>query len=57
MFFFLYFSLPDVYTQFRKSVEAKCPVRKIINVDDVKPVPEGLEEGQIPTMEDLGVKC
>lgn len=57
MFFFLYFSLPDVYTQFRKSVEAKCPVRKIIDVDDVKPVPEGLEEGQIPTMEDLGVKC
>lgn len=49
-------NLPDVYTQFRKSVEAKCPVRKVINVDEVKPVPEGLEEGQIPTMEDLGVK-
>lgn len=36
--------LPDVYTQFRKAAETQSRVR---------PLPQGLEEGAIPTAEDL----
>lgn len=52
----MYFSLPDVYTQFRKCVEANCPVRNVFNIEKFKPVPDGLVEGVIPTAEDLGGK-
>ncbi|XP_075994213.1 cryptochrome DASH [Genypterus blacodes] len=46
--------LPDVYTQFRKLVESKSRVRPVFPTpEQLKPVPSGLEEGAIPTAEDL----
>jgi hypothetical protein len=53
----IFCSLPDVYTQFRKSVESNCSVRKILDIDVIKPVPDDIEEGKVPTIEDLGCKC
>ncbi|KAJ3611633.1 hypothetical protein NHX12_021648 [Muraenolepis orangiensis] len=47
--------LPDVYTQFRKAVETQSRVRPLIlSPDQVRPLPPGLEEGAVPTMEVLG---
>lgn len=46
-------NLPDVYTQFRKSVESNCSVRKMLDIDVIKPVPDDIEEGKVPTIEDL----
>lgn len=49
--------LPDVYTQFRKSVESQCRVRPVFpSPERLKPLPQGLEEGAIPTAEDLEQK-
>lgn len=49
--------LPDVYTQFRKSVEGSSKVRPCMEMPArFNPLPEGLEEGDIPSMEQLGVK-
>ena len=49
--------LPDVYTQFRKRVEGGCRVRKCVDMPNtLNPLPEGIDEGEIPTMEQLGVK-
>ncbi|XP_068790260.1 cryptochrome DASH-like isoform X2 [Struthio camelus] len=49
--------LPDVYTQFRKAVETEAKVRPTLHMaDQLKPLPPGMEEGCIPTMEDLGQK-
>lgn len=46
--------LPDVYTQFRKSVEAQAQVRPVFSTpDQIKSLPLGLEEGPIPTFEAL----
>lgn len=46
--------LPDVYTQFRKAVESQSRVRPLIPTpEQLKPLPQGLEEGGIPTAEDL----
>ncbi|XP_061166164.1 eIF-2-alpha kinase GCN2-like [Saccostrea echinata] len=48
---------PDVYTQFRKRVEAQAPVRKCLGMpESFKPLPQGVEEGDIPTNKDLGVE-
>jgi hypothetical protein len=48
---------PDVYTQFRKRVEAQAPVRKCLDMPEcLKPLPQGIDEGDIPTHEDLGVE-
>ncbi|XP_006634324.2 cryptochrome DASH [Lepisosteus oculatus] len=47
--------LPDVYTQFRKAVETQSQVRPTIRMpEQLKPFPHNLEEGPIPTPEDLG---
>ncbi|KAK3093415.1 hypothetical protein FSP39_015400 [Pinctada imbricata] len=47
--------LPDVYTQFRKRVEGQSPVRKcIVMPDKLNPLPEGIEAGDIPTVQQLG---
>lgn len=47
--------LPDVYTQFRKAVETQSRVRPlIVSPDQLRPLPPGLEEGALPTLEDLG---
>ncbi|XP_025907701.1 cryptochrome DASH-like [Nothoprocta perdicaria] len=49
--------LPDVYTQFRKVVETEAKVRPTLHMaTQLKPLPPGVEEGCIPTMEDLGQK-
>lgn len=48
-------SLPDVYTQFRKVVEAQCKVRPTLQMPEkLKSLPADLEEGSVPTAEDLG---
>ncbi|XP_063777881.1 cryptochrome DASH [Pseudophryne corroboree] len=48
-------SLPDVYTQFRKAVETQCKVRPSLQMPEkLKTLPVGLEEGSMPTAEDLG---
>ncbi|TRY85533.1 hypothetical protein DNTS_033065 [Danionella cerebrum] len=47
--------LPDVYTQFRKAVEAQSRVRPVLpSPEQLKPLPSGLEEGTIPTFKSLG---
>ncbi|KAG8573281.1 hypothetical protein GDO81_012343 [Engystomops pustulosus] len=47
--------LPDIYTQFRKAVEAQCKVRPTLQMPEkLKPLPGGLEEGSVPTAEDFG---
>lgn len=49
--------MPDVYTQFRKAVESEAKVRPALQLpDQLKPLAPGVEEGCIPTMEDLGQK-
>ncbi|XP_077591772.1 cryptochrome DASH [Stigmatopora nigra] len=46
--------LPDVYTQFRKEVESKSRVRpEFPTLDRLRPLPLGLQEGNIPTADDL----
>ncbi|XP_061876638.1 cryptochrome DASH-like [Entelurus aequoreus] len=46
--------LPDVYTQFRKEVESRSQVRpEFPTPDRLKPLPQGLQEGVIPSMADL----
>ncbi|XP_069067166.1 cryptochrome DASH-like [Pleurodeles waltl] len=47
--------LPDVYTQFRKAVESQGSVRPTLQMPGkLPPLPPGLDEGRIPTIEDLG---
>ena len=47
--------LPDVYTQFRKSVEGSAEVRNLATVpEQFKPLPEGLESTNVPTLKDIG---
>ncbi|KAK7104365.1 hypothetical protein V1264_019096 [Littorina saxatilis] len=49
-------NLPDVYTQFRKKVESHDRVRHIVPTPDkVKPLPPGIDPGNIPNMEDFNV--
>ncbi|XP_063062289.1 cryptochrome DASH [Engraulis encrasicolus] len=46
--------LPDVYTQFRKAVEAQSRVRPVLpTAAQLRPLPTGLEEGPVPTYQDL----
>ncbi|XP_075068281.1 cryptochrome DASH isoform X2 [Mixophyes fleayi] len=48
-------SLPDVYTQFRKAVEIQCKVRPTLQMPEkLKSLPGGLEEGTVPTADNLG---
>ena len=51
------YRLPDVYTQFRKQVEGGCRVRQPLEMPaQLNPLPPGIEEGEIPSSEALGVK-
>lgn len=46
--------LPAVFSHFRKRVEADLPSRKILPAPDageLAPLPPGLEEGNLPTIE------
>ena len=55
MHYYLFFRLPDVYTQFRKRVEAESRVRPLIPVpDQLKPLPDGIDVGDIPTFQSFG---
>ncbi|XP_065849649.1 cryptochrome DASH, chloroplastic/mitochondrial isoform X2 [Euphorbia lathyris] len=47
-------SLPDVYTQFRKSVEAKCSIRRCVKIPkSLAPSPSVEDWGSVPTMDQL----
>ncbi|KAJ7966070.1 cryptochrome DASH, chloroplastic/mitochondrial [Quillaja saponaria] len=49
-------SLPDVYTQFRKSVEAKCEVRGCIKIPtSLGPPPSIVDWECLPSVEQLGL--
>ncbi|KAL4297864.1 hypothetical protein GQ457_12G019590 [Hibiscus cannabinus] len=49
-------SLPDVYTQFRKSVEAKCAIRGCIRLPKSLGPPPSIDDwGIIPSIEQLGL--
>ncbi|XP_030475510.1 cryptochrome DASH, chloroplastic/mitochondrial isoform X1 [Syzygium oleosum] len=48
--------LPDVYTQFRKSVESKCRIRDCIKVPKyLGPAPSTNDWGCVPTLKQLGI--
>lgn len=51
-------SVPDTYTQFRKGVEERFSVRKLIvmpqSLKPLPPVPSGAKLGDIPTLTELG---
>ncbi|XP_017982690.1 PREDICTED: cryptochrome DASH, chloroplastic/mitochondrial [Theobroma cacao] len=50
-------SLPDVYTQFRKSVEAKCAIRGCIRLPkSLGPAPSIDDWGHVPSIEQLGLQ-
>ena len=49
--------IPSVYTNFRKGVEKKSQIRPTVDApDSLFPLPEELDPGTIPTLEDLGVE-
>ena len=44
-----------MYTQFRKRVEAESKIRPLFDVaDKLKPLPDGIAVGEIPTSQSLG---
>ncbi len=46
---------PDIFTHFRKEVERFVQVREPLpNFKNLKPIPEGIDIGEIPTLEDFG---
>ena len=54
--FFFCFSFPDVYTQFRTTIEKQgVRVRGLINIPNTfKPLPDGSVIKPIPTLTDFG---
>ncbi|XP_071549245.1 cryptochrome DASH-like isoform X3 [Panulirus ornatus] len=49
--------VPDTYTGFRKAVEAQSRVRNpLVMPEKLKPVPENIDPGELPTLDQLGVK-
>ncbi|RVX17303.1 Cryptochrome DASH, chloroplastic/mitochondrial [Vitis vinifera] len=49
-------SLPDVYTQFRKSVESKCTIRICIRTPTLLGPPPNIEDwGSVPSIDQLGL--
>ncbi|XP_010454813.1 PREDICTED: cryptochrome DASH, chloroplastic/mitochondrial-like [Camelina sativa] len=51
------FDLPDVYTQFRKSVEGNCSIRRSTRVPlSLGPTPSVDNWGDVPTLEQLGIE-
>ncbi|KAK9946172.1 hypothetical protein M0R45_011648 [Rubus argutus] len=50
-------SLPDVYTQFRKSIEAKCSVRGCIRIPaSLGPTPSIGDWGCVPSLDQFGLQ-
>ncbi len=49
------FDVPEVYTNFRKGVEKQSSVRSTLAApDSVPPVPDEVDSGPLPTLDDLG---
>ncbi|CAL4073584.1 unnamed protein product, partial [Meganyctiphanes norvegica] len=49
--------IPDTYTNFRKAVESQSHIRPPFSMpDELKPLPEGLPSGDIPTLAELSVQ-
>ncbi|KAL0738574.1 hypothetical protein Bca4012_014784 [Brassica carinata] len=49
--------LPDIYTQFRKSVEAKCRIRSSTRIPiSLGPTPSVDNWGDVPTLSQLGIE-
>lgn len=50
-------SVPDVFTHFRRAVEKESPVRAATPApSSVPPLPNGIDPGSIPSVEDLGLR-
>ncbi|MFM7602335.1 MAG: DASH family cryptochrome [Pseudanabaena sp.] len=50
-------NLPDLFTNFRKRVEANLTIRETFPTPDHLPaLPEGVDIGEIPTLENLGLQ-
>src|SRR5690606_7067614 len=47
-------SIPDIFSSFRKKVERDSSVRPCNEAPEFVPVPEGMESGVIPGLEELG---
>ena len=50
-------SLPDVFTHFRKKTETKAQVRELIQIPEKISLVDNIELGEIPSLEELGIKC
>ncbi|CAN8252225.1 unnamed protein product [Cochlearia groenlandica] len=51
------FDLPDVYTQFRKTVEANCRIRSSTRIPiSLGPIPSVDNWGDVPTLSQLGIE-
>ncbi len=49
--------IPDVFTKFRKKVEASChPLAMLSTPPEMPKLPEGLDPGSLPTLPELGLK-
>ncbi|CAH2044380.1 unnamed protein product, partial [Thlaspi arvense] len=49
--------LPDIYTQFRKSVEAKCRIRSLTRIPiSLGPTPSVDNWGDVPTLGEVGIE-
>ena len=47
-------SIPDTYTQFRKEVESKSKIRKVLDMpNSLKPIPPGLDVKSVPEFLDF----
>ncbi|MEM6261389.1 MAG: DASH family cryptochrome, partial [Bacteroidota bacterium] len=50
-------SLPEVFTPFRKQTERYAQVREVLPTPDHIHYPDGIDAGEIPTLEHLGVSA
>ena len=49
-------ALPEIFTQFRKRVEAECTVREpLVVAQRLRPVTQEIALGEVPRLEDLGL--
>ena len=49
-------SIPDTYTQFRKEVESKSKIRKVLDMpNSLKPIPPGLDVKSVPEFLDFNL--
>ncbi len=48
-------NLPDIFTDFRKQLERKTVVRDLFPTPEQIQLPEGIQTGDLPTLENLGI--